>query len=291
MTVHRELKTLSVEDETALRDFLSPHEASSMFLLANAHAAGLVDRGQPLQGTYVAAIEEGEWIGVAAHFWNGMLVLQAPRPQTLEPVARAALLRSGRTLSGLAGPRAQVDAALSALDLEGRRASLDSREKLYDLALDDLRVPDALASGRLLCRRPRPGELDLLAEWRAEFSIESLGVTDGDDLRAVSRAELARQNADGVVWIAVDGDRPVSHTAFNARIPGVVQVGGVWTPPALRGRGYAKCAVAGSLLDARRNGAKRAVLFTAEENAPARAAYEALGFRVIGDYGLVIFSP
>ena len=284
------LKTLSLGDEAALRDFLAPHEASSLFLLSNAHAAGLVDRGQPLEGTYVAAIEEGRWVGVAAHFWNGMLALQAPDPRALEAVARAALHRSGRTLRGFAGPRSQVDEALSALGFQGRRTSLDSREKLYDLALDRLRVPDALSSGRVLCRRPRAAELELLAAWRTEFSIESLGVTDGDDLRAVSHAELARQNADGAVWIAVDGDRPVSHTAFNARIPGVVQVGGVWTPPALRGRGYAKCAVAGSLLDARRGGVERAVLFTAEENAPARAAYEALGFRVIGDYGLVIFS-
>ena len=288
MTV--ELKTLSIGDEARLRDFLSPHEASSMFLLANSHAAGLVDRGQVLQGTYVAAVDAGKWIGVAAHFWNGMLVLQVPDSLTLEPVARAALLRSGRVLRGLAGPRAQVDGALLAFGFEGRPTSLDSREKLYELALEDLRVPDALASGRLLSRRPRAGELELLAAWRAEFSIESLGLTDGDDLRVVSRAELARQNAEAAVWIILDGDRPVSHTAFNARLPGVVQVGGVWTPPGLRGRGYARCAVAGSLLEARRDGAKRAVLFTAEENAPARAAYEALGFRVIGDYGLVIFS-
>lgn len=261
-----------------------------MFLLANAHAAGLVDRGQPLQGTYVAAIEAGRWIGVAALFWNGMLVFQTPDSRTLEAVARAALLRSGRMLRGLAGPRAQVDGALLALGFGGRPTSLDSGEKLYDLALEDLRVPDALAAGRLLCRRPRAGELELLAAWRAEFSIESLGLTEGEDLRAVSRAELARQNADGAVWIVVDGDRLVSHSAFNARLPGVVQVGGVWTPPELRGRGYARCAVAGSLLEARRDGVKRAVLFTAEENAPARTAYEALGFRVIGDYGLVIFA-
>jgi predicted GNAT family acetyltransferase len=32
------------------------------------------------------------------------------------------------------------------------------------------------------------------------------------------------------------------------------------------------------------------VLFTGEENRAARAAYKALGFRVVGDYGLVIFS-
>ena len=77
---------------------------------------------------------------------------------------------------------------------------------------------------------------------------------------------------------------------MNARLPDVVQVGGVWTPRDLRGRGYARCVVAGSLLAVRREGVGRAVLFTDEENRPARAAYEALGFRVVGDYGLVIFS-
>jgi len=285
-----ELKTLSIGDDPALRDFLSPHEASSMFLLANERAAGLVDRGEPLQGTYVAALEAGRLIGVAAHFWNGMLVLQTPDPGALEPIARATIRRSGRELQGLAGPRGQVENAVRALGLEGRPTSLDSREKLYELELEDLRVPDALASGRFLCRRPDAAELELLAAWRAEFSIESLGLTDGEELRAVSRAELARQDADGAVWIVVDGDRPVSHSAFNARLPDVVQVGGVWTPRELRGRGYARCAVAGSLLAARRDGVKRAVLFTAQENGSARAAYEALGFRVTGDYGLVIFA-
>jgi len=285
-----DLKTLSLGDEQLLESFLLPRAESSMFLRANSRAAGLVDRGAPLQGTYVAALEGGRIVAVAAHFWNGMLVLQTPDRDSLESVARAAVLRSGRELGGLAGPRSQVEGAVRALGLEGRRTSLDSREKLYTLELEELRVPDALASGRLLCRRPDTSELDLLAAWRAEFSIESLGLTDGDDLRAASRRELERQDADGAVWILVDGDRPVSHSAFNARLPDVVQVGGVWTPRQLRGRGYARCAVAGSLLEARRHGVKRAVLFTAEENRSARAAYEALGFRVVGDYGLVIFS-
>jgi RimJ/RimL family protein N-acetyltransferase len=285
------LRTLSIGDEQALSEFLAPLEAGSMFLLANAHAAGLVDRGEPLQGTYVAAVADGRWIGVAAHFWNGILVLQVPDPGALEPVARAAILRSGRELSGLAGPRDQVDGVLRALVPEARLALKDSHEKLYGLELDSLRIPGALASGRVTCRRPRDSELDLVSAWRAEFSVESLNLEDGEDLRAASRADVLRQHADGVVWIALDGDRPVSHSAFNARLPGAVQIGGVWTPPELRGRGYAQCVVAGSLQDARREGAKRAVLFTPEENAPARAAYEAIGFRVIGDYGLVILPP
>ncbi len=76
---------------------------------------------------------------------------------------------------------------------------------------------------------------------------------------------------------------------FNARLPDCVQIGGVYTPPARRGHGYARAAVAGALLEARDAGATRSILFTGEHNAAARAAYLALGYRVIGDFGLVLF--
>jgi predicted GNAT family acetyltransferase len=285
-----ELKTLSTGDEGALAAFLAPRVASSMFLLSNAHAAGLVDRGESVQGTYVAALEEGRIVGVAAHFWNGVLVLQAPDSRVLEPVARAALSRSRRDLKGFAGPRSQIDRVVHALGLEGRRTSLDSREALYKLALGRLRVPEGLVSGRLVCRLPDEEEIGLLARWRVEFAIESLGLPDGPELQAVSRKEIERLQDEKNHWVLLDAGRPVSYSAFNARLPEVVQIGGVWTPPELRGRGYARSVVAGSLLQARKEGVERAVLFTAEENRSARAAYEALGFRVVGDYGLLIFS-
>ena len=285
-----DVKTLSTGDETVLRDFLSPRVESSMFLLANAHAAGLVDRGEALQGTYVAAREEGRIVGVAAHFWNGMLVLQASDETILETVARAALSRSRGDLRGLAGPRSQIDRALGRLDLRSRPTSCDTREMLYSLDLRELRVPEGLASGRFVCRPPFDGELELLARWRADFSIESLGLSKTPELESISRGEVERLHREKNQWVLIDGERLVSYSGLNARLPDVVQVGGVWTPPDLRGRGYARCAVAGSLLAVEREGVARAVLFTDEENHAARAAYEALGFQVVGDYGLVIFS-
>ena len=62
-----------------------------------------------------------------------------------------------------------------------------------------------------------------------------------------------------------------------------------WTPPALRGRGYGRSVVAGSLQIARDRGARLAVLFTGEDNGAARAAYVSIGFRPIGDYAIVFF--
>src|SRR5262249_29776640 len=109
---------------------------------------------------------------------------------------------------------------------------------------------------------------------------------------ARSRSEIEILLGLGGLYVLRDAGRLVGCTAFNARLPDSVQVGGVWTPPELRGRGYARAVVAGSLLDARAAGVERSILFTGLENVPARRVYEALGYRVVGDYGLVLFfSP
>ena len=71
------VKILEPGDERRLETFLLPRVESSMFLLGNLRAAGLVDSGQPYEGTYAAAIESGEVKGVVAHYWNGNLVFQA----------------------------------------------------------------------------------------------------------------------------------------------------------------------------------------------------------------------
>lgn len=54
-----------------------------------------------------------------------------------------------------------------------------------------------------------------------------------------------------------------------------------------RGRGYGRAAVAGSLLDVKARGVRRAVLFAERED--AKRAYKGIGFRKVGDYGLLLF--
>jgi len=88
----------------------------------------------------------------------------------------------------------------------------------------------------------------------------------------------------------LDGTTPVSYSAFNAMLPEIVQIGGVWTPPALRGRGYGRSVVAGSLLAARKQNVRRAVLFADPLNPAAKRAYLSLGFRIVGDCGLVLLQ-
>ncbi|MCC5637113.1 GNAT family N-acetyltransferase [Nostoc sp. CHAB 5844] len=283
------IKTLQPGDETLLENFLLQHTDTSMFLRSNWREAGLLDQGARFQGTYVAAIADATIVAVAAHYWNNMLVVQAP--VQLAEVVQAVVSQSNRPIAGISGPSVQVQATKQVLELINRPTQLDESEILFSLALRDLQVPRALALGEVECRVPDPEELELLSQWCAAFNIEALGKAETPDLLSTCRREIAARQATARHWVLVKENILVAYTGFNARLPDIVQIGGVWTPPQLRGKGYAKSVVAGSLLEARSHGVERAILFTNQQNYAAQAAYRGIGFRPTKEeFGLVIFS-
>lgn len=276
-------------DEERLAAFFRRHPDTTLFMHSNSLAAGLVDRGEPLQGTYAAAFDDdGAIAALACHCWNGNLLLEAP--VALPEVVRAAVAASGRPVSGVIGPDAQARAARQALGLDGAATTLASTEDLFALALDALRVPAPLASGSLRCRPARDDELPALVAWRHDYRVEVIHETPGPALRERSREEIEHLQALGRQFVLEADGQVVSYAAYNAATPACVQIGGVWTPPALRGRGYARAVVAGALLASRACGVARSVLFTPIGNAPAQAAYRALGYERIGDYALILFA-
>ena len=274
------IRILRPGDELALEAFLAPRAETSMFLRSNYRRAGLEDHGRPLQATIAAAVGPLGIAAVAAHCWNGILLVQAP--EQLREVARAALEASGRPLKGISGPAEQVRAARDALGV--REAFVDDSDALFSLDLSRLRVPAALSS--LTVRRPREDELRQLVAWREEYLVETGLAPPGPGLRQQAGSGIEQLHAQGDHWVLEEAGALLAYTAFNARLPDIVQVGGVWTPPPLRGRGHARCVVAGSLLEARAAGVARAILFT--NNDSASRAYQALGFERTGEYGLLI---
>jgi len=283
------LRTLQPGDEAALEAFLCQHTETSMFLRSNLRTAGLVDGGAQFQGTYVAAVEDKMITAVAAHYWNGMIQVLAPIH--LQAVVRQLMTQSNRTITGISGPAQQVQATREALELANRPTPVDEREKLFSLQLHELCVPQMLRSGRVQCRLPTTHELELLVEWCIAYSVETLGEVETSSLRHNCERVIEMRQAMGVHWVLQDGETTVSYSAFNACLPDIVQVGGVWTPPSLRVHGYAKCVIAGSLLSAQERKVKRAILFTPKHNKAAQAVYLGLGFQLIPEeYGLLRFK-
>ena len=280
------IRILKPGDEALVTTFCARHPDTTLFFMNNMLSAGLEDRGERFQGTYVAAMEDGAVVALAAHFWNSGIILEAP---TLLPeVVRAAAEASAREVAMFLGPYGQTLEASAALGLAGATMRMDSREILYALNLADLCVPEALSSGMHKARRALPSDLLRLLPWRIAYTLEALGEVDSPELRAT--IEKGLRSPSRRAWVLESTEEVVSTTGFNATTPDVVQVGGVWTPPELRSRGYARSAVAGSLLDARAGGAKRSILFTPEDNFAAQACYRGLGYREIGDYGLLMLA-
>jgi GNAT superfamily N-acetyltransferase len=278
-------------DEAALKAFLAPRLDSSLFLYSNLLAAGLQDTGDRYTGTYAAAFEGQQIVAVAGHFWNQTVVLQAP--VQLPALISLAQQESGRPLRRLVGPDEQVVEAIAYLGLTPAELHMDEAEWLYSLALSDLVVPDILARGVATGRRIQAEDADLVTRWRVGYYRELHLQEDNPELHDVARRGVEGEIAAGRTWVLEVKGKPVACSSFNAlvldeAVSGIVQVGGVYTPPNLRSHGYGRAVVAASLLDARAEGYEKSVLFTGISNIPAQKAYVALGYNQIGTYRITV---
>lgn len=285
-----EVRDLGPGDEAQVGAFLARHADSSMFLRSNLLAAGLAFRGRTFEANWAGAFDGGTLVGVAAHAWNGNLLVQAPR--ALPEVVRHAAHASRRAVDGVLGEWQQVLAARTALGLDARPIRFLSHDDLFALDLSRLVVPAALAHGRVGMRVADEADRALITRWRSAYRVELLGhPADDPELDASSAEEMAPLLAQRSCFLLEADGAPVAFSAFNAMLPDCVQVGGVYTPPGLRGQAYARAVVAGSLLAARDTGVARSILFTGQDNAFARRAYLALGYEIVGEYGILFLEP
>jgi GNAT superfamily N-acetyltransferase len=271
-------------EENQIDAFLAQHADSSLFLRSFLARGGLVDEGKPLQGTYAIAVMDGQVAGVAMHTWNGIIYLQAP--ECSAALVRLAVETTGRPLVGLGGPWSQV--ATAHVELGAPAVQRRSPEDLFALNLSDLIPPAPLGSCVVSCRRAEEGDLDLLRDWRFDYEVECTGLPKEGLTRAYAARAIEGHVTRGEAFLLELDGIPVSLCTHNARVRDNVQIGGVWTPPELRGRGYARRVVAGALQVAEREGVRRAVLFT--ENPAARRSYEALGFQRVGEFSAIVLA-
>ncbi|MBL8644445.1 MAG: GNAT family N-acetyltransferase [Rhodospirillaceae bacterium] len=282
-----DIRLLTPADLPALDAFLATAPASNMIMRSNLKNAGLVDGPKPYQGAYAAIFKNGAIIAAAAHYWTNNIILFAPTGAG--ELAEFLHRHTQRPVMGLIGP---WNDSITALDHLGvRHRTIDKpphQEILYELKLVDLVVPANLADGSVNYRPATPDDAETLIGWRIDYEVETIRYERTAALEARVRETMARTIAGKDWWVATVNGTPVAMSSFNARLSGMVQVGGVHTPKHLRGRGYARVAVAGSLLDARNDGASLGILFTEITNTPAQKIYETLGFKRIGDYALIM---
>lgn len=290
-----EVRVLKPGDEPTLEAFLKPRLASSMFLISGSRAFGLDDRNARGHASYAGAFVNGELVGVAAFSWTGTVLVQSPL-EHLEAVVRTAIdegkRRHDRGVRTIIGLMDQVDAVEAILNFPtGEAVQIDERETLYELALDKLVLPEPLKSGQMKARPIEICDADVVAAWTLAYRIEAVHDADTPQLRQEIHDGVMERCGSHQTWVleaeADDHFGPVAISSFNAAIDEAVQIGGVYTPPELRGRGFARAVVAAMLRHAHGQGVSQSILFTGMDNTPARRAYESLGYQPIDRFRLL----
>jgi RimJ/RimL family protein N-acetyltransferase len=193
------------------------------------------------------------------------------------------LAASGRTVPGA---NAQTGAAEAFTDAwRQRTGDAVTVHRLMRLhRLGTLSWPDPGPEGRPRVAGQR--DRDLLLAWFDAFAVEVDDAAGQDHVSAVDE----RLGYGGLtVWEAAGA--PVSVAGITRAVDGMTRVGPVYTPPALRGRGYAggaTAAVSQAALDA---GATQVVLYTDLANPTSNALYERLGYRPVEDRIELSFTP
>ncbi len=268
------------DDRAAIEALLTLRIEQAMFPLVNLRDHGLG------RGDFPASHDH------AARFWRiGDSVIALTRAGILLPLLdgtpdlsglRTAL--HGLKVSGAVGHAASVRPVIAALGFERLPTNTDRDEPGFTLDLRHLVASDFPGTA---LRPITPGDLPLLTRWRETYIGEVLGQT-GPAARSRAEAELAAYLAKDSHRLLLHHGTPVAMTGFNAILPEIVQIGGVYTPADLRGRGYARHAVALHLAEARGKGTARAVLFAA--NDAAARAYRAIGFQPAEPFTLFLLS-
>jgi len=277
-------------DFDAANAFLANHAATSMVLRGNLRTAGIERRRHPLSGTYFGEVSKaGHVSAIVAQFGNGNVFVQAG-DQAHIPHALIKAFRSEipHPVAGIFGDADQVADMIVQLGLGDANFAINASDVLYTLDLADLIVPVNVRADGFQMVDAEKLDRSTLLRWLRDYEIEALGAQDTPVLDSKIASRLVHALDARTIWgLIVDG-KPVSLSGFNARLPDMVQVGPVWTPPEQRSNGYARILVAKTLLAARSNGVSRAILSTDSE--AAAKAYEALGFTKIGRYRLALLT-
>ncbi|WP_030154439.1 GNAT family N-acetyltransferase [Streptomyces sp. NRRL S-244] len=155
----------------------------------------------------------------------------------------------------------------------GRPSEVAEETRLYRLA--GLLAPQPAPAGR--ARTATAADLPLLLDWAGAFKRET-GEPGGP-----SEAFLRDRLSYGGVLFWEDAGTPVSMAGFFRVIGSASRIGPVYTPPALRGRGYAAGVTHAVSEAAYAAGASEVLLFTDLSNPTSNGIYQRLGYTPVED--------
>ena len=193
-------------------------------------------------------------------------------PTDAAPVVAEAAADLYDAIPAVLGPADAAEAVATAwVAVRGGSWHPGMRQRIY--RLDEV-VPARPVSGEL--RLATMDDSDLLEEWGQGFG------RDVGHAFYLEADRITNMIDRGHLYIWQDGD-PVSMTVAQGATPNGCRIGYVYTPPELRGRGYASATVAEVSQRMLDSGMRFCVLYTDLSNPTSNAIYQKIGYNPIVD--------
>jgi uncharacterized protein len=265
-----------------------------------AHAGSMLERREAENGLVLGLLASPPATMTAAPTWVSVdgpdgpiavamrtppinLLLALAPESAMEPLVDALAAR-GDELPGVTGP-VQVARAFAERwsRARGVTATVTMQQGLYDLT--KVVPPEPVAPGVL--RVARTDDVDLVASWMAGFAGDAhLPPHEHEALRKSAAVRVAG----GGLFMWEHEGAPVSMASLQGATPHGIRVSFVYTPPELRGRGYASACVAAVTERALASGKRFCTLYTDLANPTSNSIYQRVGYRRIGESVMFVFA-
>jgi len=233
----------------------------------------------------------GQTVGAALQTPPGNLVLARPHsPEVLAALVEAV---TNEGLPGVVGSVPEVEEFAELWSRHtGDTAHTHMRQGIY--ALEQVEPPSAVSGS---ARVATVDERELVLRWLIAFLEEAGSAAERSVARDRAEAaldhRLSSSSAGNLLW--EDENEPVSLAGWTGPTPHGIRIGPVYTPPELRGRGYATALTAElsqRLLDGRLfdGGRRFCFLYTDLANPTSNAIYERIGYRRVCESAAILFD-
>jgi predicted GNAT family acetyltransferase len=280
------IRHVTDSDLQRVRTFLESHVDTSLFLLSTLAALGPRLGHHLNSGNFRLIEEEGQIVAVCCLTRRGNLLVQAGGRTDLAEQVFEACETEAIEVRGVVGEWPMAEALWKLLRADPRfETTHNLKDILYRLMLN--RTPGT----RVESANVRALDAGDFVQWErlnsAYFAELSLPLQATLEQR---RTDFIVRIRSGLWWGAFDDCHElVSIAALNATYGSLGQVGGVYTRPADRRKGLSRAVMQLLIEDcAKRLHFEKLVLFTGEDNMPARKLYESLEFEPAGAFGVLL---
>lgn len=281
------IRTLAAEDMPALSEFLGLYPESSMHMLANLRAGGIVCKGEAQQAHYIGMFERSRLTGVLALCTNDMVLVQCPNLDHLTRLTNAWQEWFDGGAMGLIGPRTQIEHLAGLLGGERLPFRLNNTEQMMSMLCREVIMPASMIGE---VRWSTQDDLERLYGWRTACLHEVMGLPLSEALVEQVRADVDGETAARHLAVLLDGDQLAACAQIAHEQDNTIKLGLVYVPPERRGRGLAKQMLAGLMQIAAARGVQRATLYTTRRQVAINRAATAVGFKPYGDFGVILFE-